>query len=140
MICESKDTNLMVVRNFQEIQNMMKRGSKMRWGNEIGYTILPIQLSGFEDPLQCVREVKKLFDKKKLSSGPLFSYRSGSLVMKLSGVEVILSPAICFPSLSTLGSFFYLLCIFYRVRLHLHIYKAHHGCTYCRKSILPAGK
>ena len=85
---------------------MMKRGSKMRWGNEIGYTILPIQLSGFEDPLQCVCEAKKLFHKKKLSLGPLFSYRCGSLIMKLAGVEVILSCAICFPSLSALGYFF----------------------------------
>ena len=110
----------MVVRYCQEIENMMRSGSKMRWGNEIGYTILPIQLSGFEDPLQCVHEVKKLFDKKKLSLGPLFSYRSGSLIMKLAGVEVILSRAICFPSLYTLGSFFYYLCIFYRLWLHLH--------------------
>ena len=71
---------------------MMWGASNVRWGNAIGCMLLPITLSGFEDPLQCVRGAKSVLDRKKLSFGAAFTYKSASLLMKLTGAKVYYFP------------------------------------------------
>lgn len=73
---------------LHEIQDMMRGGSQARWGNDMGYVFLPVPICAYEDPLQYVYEAKSILDRKKLSWGAAFSYKSGTLLMNLTGPEM----------------------------------------------------
>lgn len=73
---------------LQELKNMMCEGSQARWGNEMGYIILPVPISDQKDPLEYARKAKSISDKKKISLEAHFTYKSGSLLMKLTGAEI----------------------------------------------------
>ncbi|XXG44339.1 hypothetical protein AAC387_Pa01g4171 [Persea americana] len=73
---------------LQDPSNMMKKGSKSRWGNQMGYIVLPIYLGKVEDPLKYLRRAKAMLDRKKSSLEARFSYWMGSLVMSLLGPKI----------------------------------------------------
>eukprot|EP00250_Pteridium_aquilinum_P009153 c18476_g1_i1 orf=277-1923(-) len=73
---------------LHELESMMQGGSQARWGNDMGYVILPVPVSPCENPLEYVYKAKSIIDKKKLSLGAAFSYRSGTMLMNLTGPEM----------------------------------------------------
>ena len=62
--------------------------SKVKWGNQLGYTILPFHITMHEDPLEYVRKAKKNVDRKKSSLEVLFTHMLGEFIIKTLGVKV----------------------------------------------------
>ncbi|WVZ99554.1 LOW QUALITY PROTEIN: hypothetical protein U9M48_044828 [Paspalum notatum var. saurae] len=58
-----------------------------KWGNLIGYIILPFHISMHDDPLEYIRQGKKAAERKKTSFESVFSYWSGNLIVKLFGMK-----------------------------------------------------
>ncbi|MCO5587512.1 hypothetical protein L7F22_041461 [Adiantum nelumboides] len=73
---------------LQELKSMLSGGSQARWGNNMGYVILPVPLLADENPLNYVHKAKSIIDKKKLSLGAAFSYASGKFLISLIGTKV----------------------------------------------------
>ncbi|XP_059635888.1 wax ester synthase/diacylglycerol acyltransferase 5-like [Cornus florida] len=67
--------------------DMMKKGTKVRWGNTIGYVLLPFTIALLDDPLDYVREAKSVIDKKKASIEPVCTYRITKLIIKFFGIK-----------------------------------------------------
>ena len=67
---------------------MLKGGSQMRWGNNVGYVLFPIPLNHHHEPLGYVRAAKKISDKKKASLEAYFTYWAASLLMYITGAKV----------------------------------------------------
>lgn len=63
-----------------------------RWGNQIGYVLLPFAIGLKTDPLDYVKEAKAVIDRKKASLEPLYTYFVVYLVLKLFGIKVHASP------------------------------------------------
>ncbi|KAG2700728.1 hypothetical protein I3843_06G010300 [Carya illinoinensis] len=65
--------NLRKSAGIQDMADMMAKGSKIRWGNLIGYMFLPFTIALQDDPLDYVRKAKAAIDRKKLSLEPIFT-------------------------------------------------------------------
>jgi hypothetical protein len=61
-----------------------------RWGNLIGYIVLPFRIAMFHDPLEYIRQGKRTVDRKKSSLEAIFTYWSGNLIVKLFGIKVLI--------------------------------------------------
>lgn len=81
--------NLRPNRDIEDLANMMAKGSKCRWGNSIGYVLIPLWLKSEDDILEYVRQAKTTMDRKKLSLEPLFSYGLLKLTMKIFGTTAV---------------------------------------------------
>lgn len=64
-----------------------------RWGNLIGYIILPFHIAMHDDPLDYIRQGKKTVDRKKSSLEAVFTYWCGNLIVKLFGIKVSSFPS-----------------------------------------------
>ncbi|KAG0583745.1 hypothetical protein KC19_3G159800 [Ceratodon purpureus] len=73
---------------LQELASMLKGGSQMRWGNNVGYVLFPIPLNHHHEPLGYVRAAKKISDKKKASLEAYFTYWAASLLMYITGAKL----------------------------------------------------
>ncbi|KAE9447151.1 hypothetical protein C3L33_20924, partial [Rhododendron williamsianum] len=74
--------NLRKQPGLQELSDMMKGDSGIRWGNKFGMLLLPVYYHhGGADPLQHVKRAKQMIDLKKQSLEARFSYNIGSLAM-----------------------------------------------------------
>ena len=67
---------------------MMAKGSKRRWGNSIGYVLIPLWVKLEDDIREYVRQAKTIMDSKKLSLEPLFSSGLLKLTMEIFGLAV----------------------------------------------------
>lgn len=67
---------------------MMAETSKVKWGNCMGYIILPFSIALHEDPLEYVHQAKATIDRKKHSLEAVCSYACAKLVLNLLGVKV----------------------------------------------------
>ena len=67
---------------------MMRSGKEARWGNNLGYLILPLLMLKQQNPLDYVRTATAMTRKKRSSLEGPFTYASGKLLMKLAGVKV----------------------------------------------------
>lgn len=67
---------------------MMAKKSKTRWGNWIGYIVLPFSIAHQEDPLEYVRRAKATIDRKKLSLEAIFTFICAKIVLKIFGAKV----------------------------------------------------
>ena len=67
---------------------MMAEKSKVKWGNCIGYVLLPFPLALQEDPLEYVRQAKATIDRKKHSFEAVLSFGCARLALKLLGHKV----------------------------------------------------
>jgi len=74
---------------LHDLADMMKSGKSggARWGNNLGYLILPLPMVKQQNPLEYARAATALSKKKKLSLEAPFTYASGKLLMKLAGVK-----------------------------------------------------
>jgi len=59
-----------------------------KWGNLIGYMILPFHIAMHDDPLEYIRQGKRTAERKKASLEAVFTYWSGNLIVKLFGMKV----------------------------------------------------
>lgn len=68
---------------------MMERKSKTKWGNYIGYALLPITIALRDDPLDYVREAKATVDRKKRSLEAKCTFLSAKYIVNLLGAKVL---------------------------------------------------
>ncbi|XP_058191084.1 wax ester synthase/diacylglycerol acyltransferase 5-like [Rhododendron vialii] len=81
--------NLRKQPGLQELSDMMKGNSGIRWGNKFGMLLLPVYYHhGGADPLQYVKRAKQMIDLKKQSLEAHFSYNVGYLAMSCFGPKV----------------------------------------------------
>lgn len=71
---------------------MMDSGkhNDLRWGNRLGYIMLPFEIAMHDDPLDYVRNAKKTVDRKKHSLEAIVTRVVTETVTKLLGIEVII--------------------------------------------------
>ena len=72
----------------QALANMMEKGSKTRWGNLIGYILLPFTIALQDNPLDYVRKAKATIDRKKRSLESICTFLGAVLVLRTFGVKV----------------------------------------------------
>ncbi|MQM16700.1 hypothetical protein Taro_049659 [Colocasia esculenta] len=82
--------NLRPSPGIHALADMMEEGNNnsRRWGNWLGYIIIPFSISKREDPLEYMRVAKAIADRKKCSLEAIFTYASASLLVKIFGVKV----------------------------------------------------
>ena len=62
--------------------------SDVKWGNELGFIILPFHIALHDDPLQYVRKAKKVVDRKKSSLEVVFTHLAADVILKIFGLKV----------------------------------------------------
>ncbi|CAN6312704.1 unnamed protein product [Urochloa humidicola] len=69
---------------------MMESGkhNDLKWGNRLGYIVLPFEIVKHDDPLDYVRDAKKTVDRKKHSFEAMATHFIAETVTKLFGIEV----------------------------------------------------
>ena len=67
---------------------MMEKNTKAKWGNWIGYVLLPLTIAIRDDSLDYVREAKATSNQKKCSFEAMCTFFSAELVSKLFGIMV----------------------------------------------------
>lgn len=65
----------------------MMKDTKAKWGNRIGYVLLPFNIAIRDDPLDYVREAKATVDRKKHSLEAIFTFSIAEMVLKLFGIK-----------------------------------------------------
>ncbi|KAI3513849.1 hypothetical protein L1887_12052 [Cichorium endivia] len=76
------------LRASTKIEDFTDTTSHGTWGNKIGYSLLPFNITLKKDPLDYIRDAKAIMDRKKASLEPLFTYLFANLVFKLFGIKV----------------------------------------------------
>ncbi|XP_031282463.1 O-acyltransferase WSD1-like [Pistacia vera] len=89
--------NIRPIPGIPELADMMKKGTKAKWGNQIGYLIYPFTIGLRDNPLDYLREAKATMDRKKKSLEALFSYFFAKYFLKFCGMKLA-----SFPSQTTL--------------------------------------
>ena len=82
----------------QDLADVMAEKSKVKWGNWIGYIMLPFSIALQEDPLEYVRQAKATIDRKKHSLEAVSTYACAKLVLNLLGVKVLVDKTISIAS------------------------------------------
>ncbi|KAJ1285570.1 hypothetical protein BS78_03G289500 [Paspalum vaginatum] len=81
--------NLRPTTSLQACVNMIESGkeSDVKWGNELGFIILPFHIGLHDDPLQYVRKAKKIVDRKKSSLEVVFTHLTAEVILKIFGLK-----------------------------------------------------
>ncbi|XP_066381087.1 wax ester synthase/diacylglycerol acyltransferase 5-like [Miscanthus floridulus] len=81
--------NLRPTTSLQACVNMIESGkeSDVKWGNELGFIILPFHIALHDDPLQYVRKAKKVVDRKKSSLEVVFTHLAADVILKIFGLK-----------------------------------------------------
>ncbi|OIW18965.1 hypothetical protein TanjilG_09159 [Lupinus angustifolius] len=80
--------NIRPVAGIQDLADMMAEKSKTKWGNGIGYIVLPLSIALQEDPLQYVHQAKATVDRKKHSLEAICTHVCAKLILNLFGVKL----------------------------------------------------
>ncbi|KQK09203.1 O-acyltransferase WSD1 isoform X2 [Brachypodium distachyon] len=85
--------NLRKTPGLHTLASMMESGkdSGAKWGNRLGYMILPFHLAKHDDHLEYVREATKVARRKKSSMESVLTYWSASIIMKIFGIKAAAS-------------------------------------------------
>ncbi|KAG8077551.1 hypothetical protein GUJ93_ZPchr0007g6323 [Zizania palustris] len=85
--------NLRPTPGVHALAKMMEAGKKnsVKWGNQIGYLILPFHLAKHDDTLEYIRKANKVARRKKNSLESIFTYWSSDLVVKIFGIKAAAS-------------------------------------------------
>ncbi|RCV26751.1 hypothetical protein SETIT_5G271700v2 [Setaria italica] len=88
--------NLRPTPGIQTLASMMESGKDngARWGNKIGYMLIPFHLATHDDPIEYVRRATKVARRKKSSMESVFTFWSGDMVLKLFGIKA--AAALCY--------------------------------------------
>ncbi|CAL4991963.1 unnamed protein product [Urochloa decumbens] len=82
--------NLRPTTSLQACVNLIESGkeSDVKWGNELGFIILPFHIGLHDDdPLQYVRKAKKIVDRKKSSLEVVFTHLASEVILKIFGLK-----------------------------------------------------
>ncbi|GFY99652.1 O-acyltransferase (WSD1-like) family protein [Actinidia rufa] len=80
--------NIRPAAGLQDLVAMMDKGSPARWGNKIGYVLLPFNIGLREDPLDYIHQAKAAINRKKASLESLFAYIFTKFLIKFFGSKV----------------------------------------------------
>nr|GMD25013.1 O-acyltransferase WSD1-like [Ipomoea batatas] len=73
-----------------ELGEMMEKESEAKWGNCIGYVILPFRIELKENPLDYLKDAKSTIDRKKRSLEALYTSYIAQFVLKLLGIKALM--------------------------------------------------
>ncbi|KAG8488893.1 hypothetical protein CXB51_016921 [Gossypium anomalum] len=79
--------NIRPSAGIQPLADMMEKDGKAKWGNLIGYVLLPFTIAIRNDPLDYDRDAKATIDRKKRSLEAIFTFSIAELSLKLFGVK-----------------------------------------------------
>ncbi|CAM0958478.1 unnamed protein product [Alopecurus aequalis] len=81
--------NIRPTTSLQAYVDMIESGNSnaVKWGNQLGYIILPFNIATYKDPLEYVRKAKKIVDRKKSSLEVLFTHMLGEVIIRTLGVK-----------------------------------------------------
>ncbi|KAE8662457.1 anther-specific protein SF18-like [Hibiscus syriacus] len=79
--------NLRPSAGIQALSDMMEKDAETKWGNWIGYVLLPFTIALRDDPLDYVRNAKATADRKKRSFEAIFTFSIAELALKIFGVK-----------------------------------------------------
>ncbi|KAK6918217.1 O-acyltransferase WSD1, C-terminal [Dillenia turbinata] len=84
-----RSTLLINIRPSAGIQatDMMEKNTEAKWGNWIGYVLLPFRIALRDDPLDYIREAKATIDRKKCSLEAIYTFSIAEIVLKLFGFK-----------------------------------------------------
>ncbi|TYI19363.1 hypothetical protein ES332_A07G160000v1 [Gossypium tomentosum] len=71
--------NIRPSAGIQPLADMMEKDAKAKWGNWIGYVLLPFTIAIRDDPLDYVRDAKATIDRKKRSLEAIFTFYQAAL-------------------------------------------------------------
>ncbi|XP_022763881.1 O-acyltransferase WSD1-like [Durio zibethinus] len=81
--------NIRQSAGIQALADMMNKKSKAKWGNKIGFILIPITIALQNDhPLDYLRGAKATADRKKLSLEAIFTYLASKYTTKLFGSKL----------------------------------------------------
>ncbi|CAM8962422.1 unnamed protein product [Rhodiola kirilowii] len=72
---------------INDLANMMERNSKVKWGNQIAYVLIPLNISLQSDPLDHIRQAKSVIDVKKHSLEAIATYRVGKFLADVFSIK-----------------------------------------------------
>ncbi|XP_010666825.2 wax ester synthase/diacylglycerol acyltransferase 11 isoform X1 [Beta vulgaris subsp. vulgaris] len=72
----------------QALADMMEKDAEVKWGNSVGFMLLPFTLGLHDDPLDYIRDAKTRVDKKKHSFEAIYTFFMAEIVMKFFGSKV----------------------------------------------------
>ncbi|CAH8334695.1 unnamed protein product [Eruca vesicaria subsp. sativa] len=81
--------NLRSNKKIEDLDKMMEKRSTSRWGNSIGYAMIPLWMRSENDIFEYIRRAKTIMDRKKLSLEPLFSYVLLKLTVEVFGFKAL---------------------------------------------------
>ncbi|CAO2835477.1 unnamed protein product [Amaranthus hypochondriacus] len=80
--------NIRPAGGIQALADMMEKDAEVKWGNALGYVLLPFKLGLHDDPLNYVRQAKTTVDKKKHSLEAIYTFFMAEIVIKFFGSKV----------------------------------------------------
>ncbi|KAE8709434.1 putative CAP [Hibiscus syriacus] len=79
--------NIRPAPGIQALADMMEEDAEVKWGNWIGYVLLPFTIALRENPLDYVRDAKAIIDRKKRSLEALATFYIADIALKLFGIK-----------------------------------------------------
>ncbi|CAM0914095.1 unnamed protein product [Alopecurus aequalis] len=85
--------NLRKIPGLHTLSTMMESGKDKgaQWGNRLGYMLLPFHIAKHKDPLEYVRKATQVARRKKSSMESIFTFWSGSVILKFFGIKAAAS-------------------------------------------------
>ncbi|XP_071716847.1 wax ester synthase/diacylglycerol acyltransferase 11-like [Rutidosis leptorrhynchoides] len=80
--------NLTPSSGIQALADMMEKNTEAKWGNSLGYILLPFTIGIRDDPLDYIREAKVTIDRKKRSLEAIYTFSIAKFVYKFFGIKV----------------------------------------------------
>ncbi|XVF33168.1 hypothetical protein REPUB_Repub17cG0145300 [Reevesia pubescens] len=99
--------NIRPSAGIQALADMMEKDAEAKWGNWIGYVLLPFTIAIRDDPLDYVRDAKAIIDRKKRSLEAIYTFSIAELALKLFGIKaasalshrILAHTTVCFSNL-----------------------------------------
>lgn len=80
--------NLRPSGGIQALADMMEKDTEVKWGNSVGYVLLPFRIGLRDDPLDYIKDAKVTADRKKHSLEVLYTFFIAGVFVKLFGTKV----------------------------------------------------
>ncbi|XP_009630816.1 wax ester synthase/diacylglycerol acyltransferase 11-like [Nicotiana tomentosiformis] len=99
--------NLRPSTGIQALADMMEKDTEAKWGNWIGFVLLPFKIALRDDPLDYIREAKATIDRKKNSLEAIYTFSISELALRFFGIKtsssishrIITNTTMCFSNL-----------------------------------------
>ncbi|XP_022757554.1 O-acyltransferase WSD1-like isoform X1 [Durio zibethinus] len=79
--------NIRPSAGIQALADMMEKDAEAKWGNWIGFVLLPFTIAIRSDPLDYVYDAKATIDRKKHSLEAIYTFTIAELALKLFGIK-----------------------------------------------------